>query len=225
MSFYDWCPKEVYHKLACFFQEQHLFLWDYDWGRSRKLTLKKVVCIVTLVIITTVSQNIVVKLPVHKALRPILPIAKSKEISQDAGRKNVVLYKSVSVLGTISRFLKVPRLSVLNNYAQMMGIVQPSHCSGRRLVLCLKDEWFWPNERCLATSPSTPRVGHNISLTCTWKKMWKITVYVNIKTGNEQNGNWSFKAMSFIPTDSFIRNVDSTIIHIWCFSMRKQYSH
>ena len=67
---------------------------------------------------------------------PLLDImGKSKEISQD-------LQESGSSLGAISICLKVPPSSVktiVHNYKHH-GTMQPSYCSGRRLVLSPSDE-------------------------------------------------------------------------------------
>ncbi|KAJ0000165.1 hypothetical protein NQD34_012007 [Periophthalmus magnuspinnatus] len=69
-------------------------------------------------------------------------MGKSKEISQDIRKKIVDLHKSGSSLGAISSCLKVPRSSVqtiIRKYKHH-GNVQPSHRSGRRRVLCPRDE-------------------------------------------------------------------------------------
>ncbi|KAI4883205.1 hypothetical protein NFI96_011063 [Prochilodus magdalenae] len=70
-------------------------------------------------------------------------MGKSKEISQDIRKRIVDLHKSGSSLVAISRCLKVPRSSVQNNYTlsnKKDGNVQPSYCSGRKKVLCPRDE-------------------------------------------------------------------------------------
>ncbi|XP_062276707.1 uncharacterized protein LOC133981862 [Scomber scombrus] len=69
-------------------------------------------------------------------------MGKSKEISQDIRKRIVDFHKSGSSLGTISRCLKVPRSSVqtiIRKYKHH-GNVQPSYRSGRRRVLCPRDE-------------------------------------------------------------------------------------
>ncbi|KAI4903070.1 hypothetical protein NFI96_003591 [Prochilodus magdalenae] len=69
-------------------------------------------------------------------------MGKSKEISQDIRKRIVDLHKSGSSLGAISRCLKVPRSSVqtiIRKYKKD-GNVQPSYRSGRKKVLCPRDE-------------------------------------------------------------------------------------
>ncbi|KAI4872547.1 hypothetical protein NFI96_003104 [Prochilodus magdalenae] len=69
-------------------------------------------------------------------------MGKSKEISQDIRKRIVDLRKSGSSLGAISRCLKVPRSSVqtiIRKYKKD-GNVQPSYRSGRKKVLCPRDE-------------------------------------------------------------------------------------
>lgn len=69
-------------------------------------------------------------------------MGKSKEISQDIRKRIVDVHKSGSSLGAISRCLKVPRSSVqtiIRKYKHH-GNVQPSYRSGRRRVLCPRDE-------------------------------------------------------------------------------------
>ncbi|KAI4892706.1 hypothetical protein NFI96_001735 [Prochilodus magdalenae] len=69
-------------------------------------------------------------------------MGKSKEISQDIRKRIVDLHKSGSSLGAISRCLKVPRSSVqtiISKYKKD-GNVQPSYRSGRKKVLCPRDE-------------------------------------------------------------------------------------
>ncbi|KAL2099419.1 hypothetical protein ACEWY4_005899 [Coilia grayii] len=69
-------------------------------------------------------------------------MGKSKEISQSLRQRIVDMHKSGSSLGAISRCLKVPRSSVqtiVRKYKQH-GNVQPSYRSGRRRVLCPRDE-------------------------------------------------------------------------------------
>ena len=69
-------------------------------------------------------------------------MGKSKEISQDIRKRIVDLHESGSSLGEISRFLKVPRSSVqtiIRKYKHH-GNVQPSYRSGRRRILCPRDE-------------------------------------------------------------------------------------
>ncbi|KAI4905485.1 hypothetical protein NFI96_001364 [Prochilodus magdalenae] len=69
-------------------------------------------------------------------------MGKSKEISQDIRKRIVDLHKSGSSLGAISRCLKVPRSSVqtiIRKYKKV-GNVQPSYRSGRKKVLCPRDE-------------------------------------------------------------------------------------
>ncbi|KAI4882745.1 hypothetical protein NFI96_026283 [Prochilodus magdalenae] len=69
-------------------------------------------------------------------------MGKSKEISQDIRKRIVDLHKSGSSLGAISRCLKVPRSSVQTIIRQYKtdGNVQPSYRSGRKKVLCPRDE-------------------------------------------------------------------------------------
>ncbi|KAI4889188.1 hypothetical protein NFI96_032654 [Prochilodus magdalenae] len=69
-------------------------------------------------------------------------MGKSKEISQDIRKRIVDLHKSGSSLGATSRCLKVPRSSVqtiIRKYKKD-GNVQPSYRSGRKKVLCPRDE-------------------------------------------------------------------------------------
>ncbi|KAI4887825.1 hypothetical protein NFI96_006698 [Prochilodus magdalenae] len=69
-------------------------------------------------------------------------MGKSKEISQDIRKRIVDLHKSGSSLGAISRCLKVPRSSVqtiIRKY-KTDDNVQPSYRSGRKKVLCPRDE-------------------------------------------------------------------------------------
>ncbi|KAI4895016.1 hypothetical protein NFI96_005879 [Prochilodus magdalenae] len=69
-------------------------------------------------------------------------MGKSKEISQDIRKRTVDLHKSGLSLGAISRCLKVPRSSVqtiIRKYKKD-GNVQPSYRSGRKKVLCPRDE-------------------------------------------------------------------------------------
>ncbi|KAI4871438.1 hypothetical protein NFI96_013064, partial [Prochilodus magdalenae] len=69
-------------------------------------------------------------------------MGKSKEISQDIRKRIVDLHKSGSSLGAISRCLKVPRSSVQTIICKYKkdGNVQPSYRSGRKKVLCPRDE-------------------------------------------------------------------------------------
>ena len=69
-------------------------------------------------------------------------MGKSKEISQDLGKKIVDLHKSGSSLGAISKCLKVPRSSVqtIVRKNKHHGTTQPSYRSGRRRVLSPRDE-------------------------------------------------------------------------------------
>ncbi|CAJ0918597.1 unnamed protein product [Ranitomeya imitator] len=77
----------------------------------------------------------------HK-LDTIRYLAASWEIGQDIRKRIVDLHKSGSSFGTITRYLKVPRSSVqtiIHKYKQD-GNVQSSYRSGRRRVLCPRDE-------------------------------------------------------------------------------------
>ncbi|KAI4889187.1 hypothetical protein NFI96_032652 [Prochilodus magdalenae] len=69
-------------------------------------------------------------------------MGKSKEISQDIRKRIVDLHMSGSSLGAISRCLKVPRSSVQTIICKYKkdGNVQPSYRSGRKKVLCPRDE-------------------------------------------------------------------------------------
>ncbi|KAI4874693.1 hypothetical protein NFI96_021612 [Prochilodus magdalenae] len=69
-------------------------------------------------------------------------MGKSKEISQDIRKRIVDLHKSGSSLGAISRCLKVPCSSVQTIICKYKkdGNVQPSYRSGRKKVLCPRDE-------------------------------------------------------------------------------------
>ena len=69
-------------------------------------------------------------------------LIKSKEISQDLGKKIVDLHKSGSSLGAISKRRSVPRLSVqtiVRKYKHH-GTTLPSYHSRRRRVLSPRDE-------------------------------------------------------------------------------------
>ena len=69
-------------------------------------------------------------------------MGKSKEISQDLKIFFGDLHISGSSLGAISKCLKVPRSSVQTIVCKYKhhGTMQPSYCSGRRRVLCPRDE-------------------------------------------------------------------------------------
>ncbi|MED6275047.1 hypothetical protein CHARACLAT_022477 [Characodon lateralis] len=62
------------------------------------------------------------------------------EINQDVRSRIVKLHKSVSSIGTISRSLKVPKMTCIN---KLHTNFWPTFSSGRRWVLNSKDESLW----------------------------------------------------------------------------------